>query len=75
MATPNYYAILEIPEFSDISRVKSAYRALAQKHHPDTSDSEDSKNIIQQVNEAYEVLGDKTNKKKWPRSSFRHGPA
>jgi hypothetical protein len=62
MATPNYYDILGIPEFSEISQVKPAYRALAKQHHPDKNASENSANIMRQINEAYTVLGDEQQK-------------
>ncbi|NQV40694.1 MAG: J domain-containing protein [Nitrosopumilus sp.] len=61
MATPNYYDILGIPEFSDISLVKPAYRALAKQHHPDRNKGENS-DIMSKINDAYEILSDEQTK-------------
>ena len=36
--TKDYYKILDIPEFSTQDEIKSAYRKLARKWHPDVED-------------------------------------
>ncbi len=61
--TKDYYKILDITEFSTIDEIKCAYRALARKYHPDIAGN--SPSIIakfKEINEAYEVLSNKTRK-------------
>ncbi len=52
----NYYQILQIPETAKIQEIKSAYRRLAKKFHPDLNKSPDAHNTFILVNEAYEFL-------------------
>lgn len=61
--TKDYYKILDITEFSTIDEIKCAYRTLARKYHPDIAGN--SPSIIakfKEINEAYEVLSNKTRK-------------
>ena len=53
MATTNYYEILGIDQDADQSAIKSAYRKLALKTHPDNGGDEEE---FKKINEAYEVL-------------------
>lgn len=52
----NYYHILQIPETAKIQEIKSAYRRLAKKFHPDLNKSPDAQEHFIVVNEAYEFL-------------------
>lgn len=61
--TKDYYKILDITEFSSIDEIKSAYRTLARKFHPDVAGN--SPSIIakfKEINEAYEVLSNQAKK-------------
>ena len=61
--TKDYYKILEISEFSTAEEIKNAYRNLARKWHPDIAGNTPS--VIarfKEINEAYEILSDKTRK-------------
>ena len=61
--TKDYYMILDIPEFSTQDEIKSAYRKLARKWHPDVAgNSSDVITRFKEINEAYEVLSDKSKK-------------
>ncbi len=61
--TKDYYKILDITEFSDIDEIKIAYRKLARKFHPDIAgNSPDIISKFKEINEAYEILSDKTRK-------------
>jgi hypothetical protein len=51
-----YYSVLGISERSGISEIKSAYRRLAKKYHPDISDHPNAKEKFILINEAYEFL-------------------
>jgi curved DNA-binding protein CbpA len=55
----NYYRLLGIPPDSGQRRIKSAYRSLAKRFHPDrNSGSETAAELFRQVNQAYKVLSD-----------------
>jgi curved DNA-binding protein len=55
----DYYKILEINSTASESDIKSAYRKLARKFHPDLNpNDENAKKKFQEVNEANEVLSD-----------------
>ncbi len=61
--TKDYYKILEINENSTEQEIKSAYRKLARKWHPDIAgNTEDAVKKFKEINEAYEVLSDKNKK-------------
>ena len=62
----DYYKILEIPKTASESDIKSAYRKLARKNHPDLNPNDDNaKKKFQQINEANEVLSDPEKRKKY----------
>lgn len=52
----DYYKILKIERSASMDAVKVAYRNLARKYHPDVNDTKEAIAIMQDVNEAYEVL-------------------
>lgn len=54
----NYYEILEVSPNASQEIIKIAYKNLAKKYHPDTSNQENAAEIMQKINEAYEVLSD-----------------
>lgn len=58
-ATPNYYQTLEISSRASQQEVKDAYRRLAKRFHPDICDKEVNKERIVEINQAYEILGDR----------------
>ena len=51
----NFYTVLGIPRDADNDMIRSAYRALARRYHPDRG-SGSSAEKFRQVNEAYETL-------------------
>ena len=57
---PNHYEILGLQSDADEGEIKKAYRSLSFKYHPDraTGDPEESNNMMQKLNEAYEILRD-----------------
>jgi curved DNA-binding protein len=62
----DYYKILELPNTATESEIKSAYRKLARKYHPDLNpNDENAKKQFQLVNEANEVLSDPEKRKKY----------
>jgi molecular chaperone DnaJ len=59
----NYYIILGIPADSSHSDIKSAYRRLAKEFHPDYYG--ESPSPFQAIQEAYSVLSDPSQRKKY----------
>ncbi len=58
--TKNYYQILGVSETCTSQELKSAYRALARKWHPDVAgNTADVVSRFKEINEAYEILSDK----------------
>lgn len=62
----DYYKILGIDKNATPKDIKSAYRKLARKYHPDLNPNDkNAKNNFQQINEANEVLSDPEKRKKY----------
>jgi len=62
----NLYEILEIPSSASDSAIKSAYKKLVRKYHPDVN-SGDKQCVkkFKEVTEAYEILSDRDKKKNY----------
>jgi curved DNA-binding protein len=62
----DYYKVLEISKTASENEIKTAYRKLARKYHPDLNpNDENAKKKFQQINEANEVLSDPEKRKKY----------
>ena len=62
----SFYNILGISENATKDEIKKAYRSLQMKYHPDkNSGSQESINMTQKINEAYETLGDEKRKREY----------
>ena len=58
MEFKDYYRILGVEPGADEAAIKTAYRRLARKYHPDVSDHADAEAQFKEVAEAYQVLKD-----------------
>ena len=58
MAKRDYYEVLGVSRDATESDLKSAFRNLARKYHPDVSDAPDAEEKFKEVNEAYGILSD-----------------
>jgi len=54
----DYYKILSVAPDADSKSIKTAYRKLARKYHPDVSEHHEAEEKFKQISEAYEVLKD-----------------
>ncbi len=64
MKEKDYYKILGIDRSADEKKIKSAYRRLAKKYHPDTNaGNQAAEQKFKEVTEAYNVLSDPEKKK------------
>lgn len=65
MAKRDYYEILGVAKSASEAEVKSAYRKLARKHHPDIDKSAGAGEKFKEVSEAYQVLSDPSKRKQY----------
>jgi len=63
MAKRDYYEVLGVSRDATDAQIKSAYRKLARKHHPDVNKSPDATEKFKEATEAYEVLSDPQKRK------------
>ena len=53
-----HYDNLQLPTTASEKEIRTAYRRLSKKYHPDYNSDPDAIRIMQLVNRAYEVLSD-----------------
>ena len=64
----DYYQVLGVDRDASQDDIRKAFRKLARKFHPDVAkDKEGGEEKFKQINEAYEVLSDPENRKKYDR--------
>jgi DnaJ-class molecular chaperone len=62
----DYYAVLGVDRDAPEKEIKSAYRRLARKHHPDVNPGDkNSETLFKEINAAHDVLGDPEKRKKY----------
>jgi curved DNA-binding protein len=54
----DYYKILGVEPTADVKEIKTAYRKLARKYHPDVSKEAGAEDKFKEASEAYEALSD-----------------
>ena len=76
MAFIDYYKILGVSKTTTEKEIKTAYRKLARKYHPDLNpDNKEAEIKFKEINEANEVLSDPENRKKYDKygKDWKHG--
>ncbi len=63
----DYYKVLGVPKSAAEKDIKSAYRKLAKKWHPDANagNAKEAEERFKEISEAYEVLGDAEKRRKY----------
>ena len=74
MANKDYYETLGVGKNASSDEIKSAYRKLAMKYHPDRNKEAGAKEKFQEINEAYECLSDPQKKSNYDQFGSATGP-
>ena len=61
----DYYEVLGVSKNASDAEIKSAFRKLAKKYHPDVSKEPDAAEKFKEAQEAYSVLSDKDKRSKY----------
>jgi curved DNA-binding protein len=63
----DHYEALGVPRDASEEDIRSAYRRLARKHHPDVSKEPDAEERFKEISEAYDVLRDSEKRAQYDR--------
>lgn len=63
----NYFEVLNVSENAELEVIKSAYKVLSKKYHPDNTKLPEAiaKEKMTLINEAYEILSDEVARKEY----------
>lgn len=65
MAKNDYYAALGVPRTATAEEIRKAHKKLSRKYHPDVNKEAGASEKFHQVQEAFDVLGDKEKRKQY----------
>ena len=66
----NPYDVLGVSKTANAKDIKSAFRRLAKKHHPDSNKDPKAAERFAEVNQAYEIIGDADKRAKYDRGEI-----
>lgn len=66
----DYYEVLGLSKNASEQEIKSTYRKLAKKYHPDVSTEENAEEKFKEISEAYSILSDKEKREKYDTFGF-----
>jgi DnaJ-class molecular chaperone len=70
----DYYKILELSKNASEQEIKTSFRKLARKYHPDLNpNNKQAEERFKEINEAYEVLSDPEKRRKYDNSAWDWG--
>ena len=75
MTKRDYYDVLGIKRNAQADEIKSAYRKLARKYHPDANKSAGAPEKFNEATEAYDVLSDPEKRKLYDQYGHAGGPS
>ncbi|MEQ9426915.1 MAG: DnaJ domain-containing protein [Cyclobacteriaceae bacterium] len=70
----DYYKLFEIPKNASNTEIKSAFRTLAKKYHPDKNDQPDAAKRFSEIRIAYSILIDPESRKVYDDALYRTKP-
>ena len=65
MAKKDYYEVLGVDKNASQAEIKSAFRKMAKKYHPDVNKEEGAEAKFKEIGEAYSVLSDEQKRKQY----------
>ena len=72
----NPYEVLGVSKNASADEIKSAYRRLAKKYHPDANpNNKAAEEKFKEINAAYEILSDAQKKANFDRFGSAEGPS
>src|SRR3954454_12601189 len=72
---PDYYKVLGVDKKASQDDIKKAYRKLAVKYHPDANSEPGAEEKFKDISEAYAVLSDPEQRKRYDRGGSVFGGA
>ena len=57
-ASTDYYKTLNVRKDASLAQIKSAYRKLSKKYHPDRNKAQEAEEKFLQISKAYEILSE-----------------